>query len=222
MSGAETMLTPELVIFDLDGTLIEFHHDFLFDQTDRVLRQLGFDPVPRPLLSRYFSEFDYFQFVEAKERESFVERFWQLFDWDRLPQPMLLPGSLAAVAELTGRGIRTAIATARVTSESELRQTLGHTGLLEHVSCLATRASAEVHWTDKTGSIREVCHRLKISPRKALMVGDNPTDITSAKTAGVGYTVAVSTGGIREEVLAKAGPDAIIPDVRSLVDVLSS
>ena len=45
------------------------------------------------------------------------------------------------------------------------------------------------------------------SPAETVMVGDVPTDVTSAAKVGVGTTVAVKSGGIKEEVLREAKPD---------------
>lgn len=56
------MRSYDLVLFDLDGTLIEFHHQYLFEQTHRILEQLGHPPVQQTILNDCFSDFDYFRF----------------------------------------------------------------------------------------------------------------------------------------------------------------
>jgi phosphoglycolate phosphatase-like HAD superfamily hydrolase len=214
------MFRPELVIFDLDGTLIEFHHDYLYDETDRIILSLGYDPVPRSVLCSSFEAFDYFRFVLPGEREVFSERFWQMFDWGKFPQPKPLASSHQTLASLREKGVKVAVATARAMSVAEVRKILRDTGLLEHVSYVATRETEETHWMDKTGLISEVCRELEVLPAKSVMVGDNPTDIASASAVGVGLTVAVLSGGIRRDVLERSNPDFILPDVGALPDAI--
>ncbi len=77
----------DLIIFDLDGTLVEFHHDYLFSETQRILQKMGRDEIALSRLRETFSLFDYFSFAGPKsERDHFVEEFWGMFNWDGFPQ----------------------------------------------------------------------------------------------------------------------------------------
>ncbi len=58
-----------------------------------------------------------------------------------------------------------------------------------------------------------------IPREEAAYVGDSPFDVAAAKAAGV-TSVAVSWGAFTEEALREAGPDHLVPDLDSAVDVL--
>jgi len=214
------MKNIELAVFDLDGTLIEFHHEYLFSQTQRLLPKLGHRNVELGELSESFSSFDYFRFVLEDERDNFASVFWELFDWDNFPDPVVFDGVETALSELSNQGIRLALATSRLTTEQQLSSLLKPTGILEHMETIVCRTDPKVHWSDKTQLLKKVCKRLGVVPERALMTGDIPTDVISARSIGMGLTAAVRSGGMKDSVLKSADPDFLISDVTELPTVL--
>lgn len=210
------------MIFDLDGTLVEFPHEFMFSESLRIIERLAHPTVERCLLEECFSEFDFFRFVRDDAPETFIERFWAEFNWDAYPRCPVLPGAEELCSQLYSLGTKLAVATARIGSESELLESLDHTNLGERFAVLAGRPDNDHHWKDKRPQIRKVCAELGVHPAEAVMVGDIPPDITSAREAGVGLTVAVLSGGIREDILAAAQPDLLIDSVLDLFPLLQS
>ncbi len=209
----------ELVIFDLDGTLIEFHYDFLFHETDRVLVELGLGPVDRSVLAASFAAFDYFRFLPEDAREWFAAEFWARFDWERFPKPQPLPGARDLLTRLAGLDIKTAIVTSRHTPPEILREELNHTGLMDSVLHLICRTDESVHWSDKRSNLLAMCDYADCPPKRSVMVGDIPADIESARDAGLGLSVAVLSGGIDRQVLEASRPDFILPDVSKLLEL---
>jgi len=204
------------VLFDLDGTLIEFHHDYLFEQTESILERIGHPVVERETLNECFSAFDFFRFFPEEERDQRVGQFWTHFDWDNFPTPVLLTGVHDTLTQLTAEGIDVAIVTSRFVPEMELRQKLAHTGIVDFMRMVKTRPGDHIHWTDKRASIIEVCATLGVDPAEAVMVGDIPADIQSALDVGIGTTVAVLSGGIKHNILAAARPHHILSHVGEL------
>ncbi len=61
--------------------------------------------------------------------------------------------------------------------------------------------------------------RLGKQPGECVCVGDTVNDVLAARAAGA-YVVSVLTGPQREDVLRSAKPDAVIPDVTHLPEIL--
>lgn len=207
---------PKLVLFDLDGTLIEFHRDYLFSQTHFLLQEMGFSEVAQVVLNEAFAEFDYFRFVAAESRDAFIERFWSLFDWDNFPEPKPLDGVCDTLSTLVSANIDVSIVTSRFMAVEDLESMLRQTGILQYVSRIRARPGDHVHWTDKRGLISEACQAFGIAPSQAVMVGDIPTDISSARYVGIGTSIAVLSGGVRRDVLELARPDLVLESVKDL------
>jgi len=62
--------------------------------------------------------------------------------------------------------------------------------------------------------------RLDVRPERALLVGDHPLDIETARRAGLA-SAAVVSGHSQRETLEAAGPDYLVQDCRELMSVLS-
>ena len=211
---------PRVVIFDLDGTLVEFHRDYLFSETAKILDKLNHPPVEIDALHASFAAFDFFRFVIDPEPDNFIARFWSHFDWDNFPSAKPIEQARDILKELRQAGIETAVATARLGSADKVREDLQHSGLLDYLTLIVSREDEATHWTDKRGHIETICARFGVSPAETAMVGDIPADIASARACGVGHAVAVLSGGIDPEVLKAHAPDHIIPDISSLLRVL--
>ena len=207
---------PELVIFDLDGTLIEFPHDYLFEETHRILNELSRPLVHMSILKTCFSSFDYFQFIPEPERLGFMEYFWESFNHRNYPEPVPLPGSYELLESLADRGIKIAIATARTASQNELLEQLAYTGFAEYISMIAPRDKQDADWMNKQSQIRHICDSLNVIPEQSAMVGDIPPDITSAKHAGIGFSIAVRSGGIDDVILKAAEPDLLLDSIADI------
>ena len=210
---------PKLVIFDLDGTLVEFPKEYIFSQTHRILGEFDHPPVERAEMELHFSRFDLFKFVRHDDREGFIERYWSAFDWDNYPKPVPLKGSVSLLQKLKAMGLFTALATARLDTVDKLRADLAESDLLPHLDHLLPRAGEHIHWTDKTGQLLELCDRFGVSPAEAMFIGDIPSDVISARKVGLGTAVAVLSGGIVQEVLAEANPDFILPHAGGILDL---
>lgn len=204
---------PRLAIFDLDGTLVEFHHDYLFSEAERIIEHLVHPPTPRELLEECFSAFDFFRFVSDREQEIFIKDFWHAFNWNGFPQTAPISGAVETLEHLSAQGVDIAIVTARLMPEAQVREALSHTNLLSPVKFIYTRPSEEIHWTDKTKMLRQVFAEFDYKPHECMMVGDIPTDVKNARDVGIEQTIAVLTGGIRKDVLEQTNPSLILNHV---------
>jgi phosphoglycolate phosphatase len=63
--------------------------------------------------------------------------------------------------------------------------------------------------------------RLQTAPARALMIGDHPLDIETARRAGT-LSAGVASGHASQEALAQAGPDFVARDCRELAELLAA
>lgn len=220
MTKTKQLSGMQLAIFDLDGTLVPFHRGYLFEQTASILKSLKRPPVHQSMLEECFAAFDYFRFVIEHERESFMRQFWELFDHASYPAPQPFPGVVEMMQELRANGVRTALVTARASSRAEVQSALECAGLGALFDSVRSREDQSLHWQNKQPMIELTCRELGVDPQQALMVGDIPSDVTSARAAGLGSAVAVTSGGIRRDVLELSRPDLILDKVTELIDAL--
>ena len=226
-------MKPELIALDFDGTLVEFHLEFLLSESMRILPDLGYGHITTEELREHFASFDFFAFAFEPEhqegpppanapmkKDELTEVFWEKFDWDGFPQPQPLPGVASALEQIKNSGIKLALATARYSTEDGLRKLLAPTGLLEYLDGLYCRLDLETDWTDKRGTLGRLLADFNCPAEKACMIGDIPPDVTSAKDIGFGSTYAVLSGGIKKELLEAAVPTEIIQSVAELPQVL--
>ena len=55
--------SAKLAIFDLDGTLVEFPREFLFSESERIMKLISHPEVERSVMLESFADFDFFRFL---------------------------------------------------------------------------------------------------------------------------------------------------------------
>lgn len=204
---------PKVAIFDLDGTLIDFEHSHFFTHAERILEQLGRAEIHKREIQSRFAQDDLWGWLPVDERASFSDRFWGVYKFTETPPARTLAGALETLAHFHSSGARIAIATARSDTISEVEEELADTGILPYVSVISTRGVDNPSWRDKCDQIRAICRGFGIAERHSIMVGDSPIDISSGKAVGVGNTIGLLSGGIREEVLRRHNPCLVVGHV---------
>jgi len=210
----------KLVIFDLDGTLVKFPKEFLFQQAEEVVKTLELPSVERELMEEAFADFDFFRWIPSGIRETFMDTYWNLFNWEHYPKPIVFDGVLETLKALKDNGIDQGVVTSRHFPREQIEADLKEVGILDYFSYVIPRGGDDERWHDKTYQIRQACERSGVEPKHVALVGDIPPDVSCARVLGLGKTVAVLSGGIRREPLEKAEPTHIIDGVWQLLDVL--
>jgi phosphoglycolate phosphatase-like HAD superfamily hydrolase len=239
-SGPLDLAGIDLVVFDKDGTLIDFDvmwggwAESLADRLEVSLdhpirtdlhRRIGYDTKLRrtkpgsPLAATPMAELRLLaaDVVASSTGRSpaaaadAVEEAW------RPPDPVLLAQPLADLAALFGSlrdgGRRLAVVTSddRAPTEATLRA-LGVEGFVEVLVC----ADDGLPSKPAPDTILEACRALGVDAARTAMIGDSIADMTMATAAAVGLRVAVLSGiGRRSELEPLA--DVVIGSIAELL-----
>jgi len=212
------VINPELIIFDLDGTLVDFPKEYLFLETQRILPLIGYNLLSADEMEEGFSNFNFFGF--ANNAQDVIDVFWKKFNWEDFPKSKPFSFTLDILEELKKKDIKLAIATARTSSHQELELDLKQSDLLDFFEITQPRETEEQDWEDKIPQIDKVLEFTNVSKENAILVGDIPADARSGNNAGLLASVAVLSGGIKHEVLKASNPNYILNDIRELPQLI--
>jgi phosphoglycolate phosphatase len=229
----------ELVIFDKDGTLIDFYAmwdgwarelGIRLDGAARlpvsgdVFRAIGFDPTTGhiaaggPLAASTMSGIeDLIARVlrrwcpSAAAARRVVETAW--FEPDPVASAVPLTDLPVLLGSLRARGLRIALATNDDRGSTErMLAGLGLGGLVDAISCADDGLAVK----PAPDAVRALAERVGVAVGRTAVVGDLPVDLLMARAAGAGLAVGVLSGiGSREELEPLA--DAVLRSVAELV-----
>lgn len=208
-----------MVLFDLDGTLIDSGPIIMASMRHASLTVLGREldedraraAIGGPGLVEQMRDLDPDRIDELVD----AYRAHNLPLHDQL-EPF--PEALGALRVLSGEGRRLGVVTAKRVDTARLA--------FHRFPVLEETIELLVGWEDTPrhkphpDPILVALERLGVEAGDAAYVGDSPFDVGAARAAGV-FAVAVGWGGIHgEEALREAGPDALVGDAEELLGVL--
>jgi phosphoglycolate phosphatase len=217
---------PPLIVFDLDGTLVDTAPD-LVATLNVVFERERLPPVPyaearnligggaRAMLTRG---------LEAEGRVVTPEKLEQLFTdfvahyTDHvadLSQPF--PGLLDALDRLSGRGHRFAICTNKFERQSLML--LDALKLADRFDAICGQDTFKIQKPDPE-ILRRTIAAAGGSIPNAIMIGDSETDILTARAAGI-PVIAVDFG-YSERPVADYAPDRVISHFRQLPEQIAA
>jgi len=208
---------PALIIFDKDGTLIDFHA--MWGAWARELARRLEAATKQPLADALFAAIDFdpatgqiaphghlaitpvagmkkvmFELLQSaglspETAEAALASAWQV------PNPVALAQPLADLPVLfnTLRAHNAKIAVATSDDRAPTQQLLDAWGVTPLVDALAC-ADDGIAIKPEPDMILTICRHLNISPARSVMVGDNPDDLKMGQAAGVGLTIGVLSG----------------------------
>jgi pyrophosphatase PpaX len=207
-----------VVLFDLDGTVIDSGAIILASMRHAAKEVLGVEPPAEQLMAAVGGPG-----LEAQMRALAPDRVDELVSVYRAHNEPLhdtlecCAGMDDVLVRLKDEGRRLGIVTAKRRATVELafaRVPLGH--LFETV---VGGDETEQHKPDPEPLLL-AARRMDADPDDCAYVGDSPFDIRAAKAAGM-HAVAVTWGGIHpRERLEREAPDAIVDDAEELYGVL--
>lgn len=214
---------PQLILFDLDGTLVDSVPD-LAAATDQMLLQLGrpaagLDKVrlwvgngAEVLVRRALADALDASLVDNAEAAAALKLFLQLYAQQH-DLTVLYPHVLATLTTLKQQGIVLALVTNK--PEQFLPALFERHGLTQFFDWVVGGDTFALRKPDPYG-INWVLQQAKVQPEQAVFVGDSRNDILAAKAAGV-LSVALTYGYNHGLPIEQEHPDWIIDSLAELV-----
>jgi pyrophosphatase PpaX len=213
-------MLPRVVLFDLDGTLI--------DSIPLILSSMkaAFEGHPRPppvaewvaLIGTPLDAMIRRWAVDEADVERLKERY-KVHQWAHHDAMVhAFPGVPEVLDLLSARGVRMAVVTSKL--EPSARRSLDFLGLTRHFELVVGLEATGRHKPDPAPVLHAI-ERLGARPDDAVFVGDSPHDVLAGNAAGVA-TVATLWGPFSREELALARPTAWAERVEDLVGVLET
>ena len=236
-----TERTVDAVLFDKDGTLLDFHRTWapaVYKAAEEVAELYG-QPQQVPGLLQiggYDSEHQRFaaDSVFVRGSNANIAQQWAIHlgvaDSHQIlltiirvfrqsvVQALPVPGLEATLALLQEHGL--ALGVASMDDESIVRQILEQWGLLDRF-CFICGADSGYGVKPGTGMLNGFCDHTGIAAEQVAVVGDSVNDLRMGRCGGAGITVGVLTGpASRAELTPWA--DAVIDNVAAIDNVLGT
>ncbi len=207
-------MSDKLIVFDLDGTLLDTSNDLL-DCVNHCLLSVDLKPVvyedltflvgqgARAMITRAF------ELNKAELTEDELDRLFDLFiDYYTAHMPgtsKAYPGLMDAIARLTAAGYRHAVCTNK--HEGMARKLLDLLSLSDHFAAITGGNTYPYRKPDA----RHLLNTIELAggtPERAIMIGDSKNDIYAAHNANVA-SIAVSFG-FSDVPVDTLNPDVVI------------
>lgn len=213
-SYAGGMTSPGLIVFDLDGTLVDSAPD-LIDSLNVILQREGCAPVPlevgrkyvgrggKVMIRRGFAAQD--RPLDDGRLDTLFAAFLAYYNEHLTVKTRFYPGVEAALDRLAAKGHGFAICTNKL--EHSSKKLLAELHATERFRAIVGQDTFPVSKPNGATLLRTI-EKAGGDPATAVMVGDTETDVLTARDAKV-PVIAVDFG-YAPEPIATLGPDAVI------------
>jgi phosphoglycolate phosphatase len=209
------------VLFDLDGTLVDTAAE-IADAVNDTLRRLRRQPVPEALVRSWIGEGSQVllgrAFAHAGLPQAQVAQVWRDFEHDYLERcgtrSEVYPRVTETLKRLAMMGVPMALLTNKEAAFAH--RVLVRHGLSEFFDVMVTGDTLPVRKPD-AAVVRHALGALGVEADTALLVGDSPTDVRTARAAGVAVW-AVSYGYANEPLQGDLAPDRLVKSFDEILD----
>ena len=210
----------ELLVFDLDGTLVDSELD-LANSVNATLEKIGRKPLSVELIASYVGQGVTVLInrslgggASPELVEQATESFLNHYGEHMLDSTTTYPGVREALAELDGR--KMAVLTNKPVNFS--RKMLAGLGLAERFVQIYGGNSFENKKPDPSG-LNRLMEETQVPSSRTMMIGDSVSDVMTGRNAGA-WTCGVNYG-FGAPTLDEVPPDIRINDLRDLPKLLN-
>lgn len=218
----------DLIMFDLDGTLVETAPE-IFDAVNDTLRYFNLAEVTQQQVNDWIGHGTRELLIQAlafsgkvpdttvRASDSLplsVSRFDKHYQQRCGTRSQLYPQVRETLTALRGQGVKLAVVTNK---EGRYTSTvLNAHSLTPLLDAVVSGDSFPAKKPDPTGVQSCLC-QFGVSPERALFVGDSSIDVATARNAGVRVWM-LPYGYNMGQPIEACGPDRVIPDFRQLLN----
>jgi phosphoglycolate phosphatase len=209
----------DLIIFDLDGTLIDSKLD-LAHAVNATLRHVGREELPHELISKYVGNGAPVLMRRAlgpdaseDEVQRALEYFLAYYNDHRLDYTRLYPGVHESLDRLRDDGVRMAVLTNKPVRISKL--ILDGLGVASHFFQVYGGNSFDQKKPHPVG-VDALRHEAQVERARTLFVGDSAVDVRTARNAGVACCGV--TFGFQPDTFAEEPPDFTVDRMEKMAD----
>ncbi len=207
----------DLLVFDLDGTLIDSSLDLAL-AVNATRARARMEPLSQPEVASYVgngAEMLIRRSLRPEASELEVMDGLAFFQWyyreHMLDNTTLYPGVLEALESWHEAGTCMAVLTNKPVFFS--RDLVRNLGIGRFFSCIYGGGSFVTKKPHPEG-LEHIMRELDFAPERTLMIGDSGVDIQTARNAGT--ACAGVTFGLRPEDFQAHPPDILVDDMRDL------
>ena len=214
---------PEMILIDVDGTLVDSVPDLAFC-VDEMMKRLGRPPhgeakvrdwvgngverlVRRALVGQ----------LEGEPGEEDFERalpiFLELYAENTAQRSRLYPGVREGIDYMKSQGYQLGCVTNKAAQFTI--PLLKHFGIHDEFGIVVSGDSLAVKKPDP-GPLLHAAEHFGVAPQDALMLGDSKSDVTAARAAGF-QIVCLSYGYNHGEPIAAQKPDLLVDSLSALI-----
>ena len=212
-----------LVVFDLDGTLVDSHRD-IGDATNAVITDLGGAPLEQSVITSLVGEGAAVLIRRAIDRAGLevdlrdaLDSFLVHYDARLLATTVPYPGMVSAL-EALNHGRRLAVLTNKPQQPSE--RILDGLGLRRFFAEVIGGDTPYGRKPNPAGLVALMANA-EVAPHETLLVGDSPVDLATARGAGAHICLARYGFGYRIEGVTFDGRELFIDEPLAVVPALA-
>ncbi|AKK65293.1 phosphoglycolate phosphatase [Xanthomonas oryzae pv. oryzicola] len=213
------MFPYSLVIFDLDGTLVDSAPN-IAEALNGTLQELGLQQFSEARIRSWIGEGVHVLLSTAlrevgstRDVDAAMPVMMRHYEASLLHNPPLYPGVAEALAGLRDAGATLALCTNK--PSRFIAPLLDHLGIAAHFSSVLGGDSLPQRKPDPA-PLLQLARHFQRSPQHCLMVGDSATDAAAANAANMPLAM-VRYGYLRGFDVQTSGAVAIIDDMRELL-----